>query len=366
MQQVAKKTRTVKRTGHVRDYALCIAIIVVVNVLIFHNGLYKYVCRPDSYAGNVYGRLSVLEQIESQTNQRPLIIMGDSTIEDGISAQQLTQINGTPVANLAMPATGPLVWLQYFRSIDPDRDRFQTIVILITPQDVREIPHEEGIQSLIAIAPPHVLWSYLTHFRDPWNHLSDFYASIDRLYAFRRDLGDLILSPDRLLNASQRRKEHHERLRTWPGEQTDVCEVQLNPSLQTVRRWGPVKDRELRKVINKTLSRTNQLNKAPTVSGMIYPVEDIVRYYEGSGVKILLVSFPFGWNHRVDLEHPVIQDFTSRLNKLDSSPSVRFWDATQLPLFQNCENYYDFRHLNVRGREEFTAELGRTLKQNAF
>jgi hypothetical protein len=361
MQKLSEGKEAVKR-GHVRDYALCIAMIVFVNVFVFHSGLYKYVCRPDSYAGNIYGRLSVLEQIESETNQRPLVIMGDSTIEDGISAQQLTQMSGTPTANLSMPATGPLVWLQYFRSIDSDRDRFRTIVILITPQDVREVPHEEGIQSLIAIAPPHVLWSYLSTFRDPWNHLSDFYASFDRLYAFRRDLGDLILSPDRLLNISKRRKEHQEKLRAWPGEQTDVCDVQLNPSMQNVRRWGSVKDRELRKVIHKTLSRTNQLNKSPTVSGMIRPVEEIVRYYEGSDVKIVLVSFPFGWNHRVDLEHPVIRDFTSRLNNLDASPSVIFWDATQLPLFQNCENYYDFRHLNVRGRERFTAELASILK----
>ena len=365
MKHLAEKKKAAGRT-HMRDYILCLGLIVLVNVLIFHSGLYRYVCRPDSYAGNVYGRLSVLEQIETETNQRPLVIMGDSTIEDGISAQQLTQISGNPVANLAMPAAGPLVWLHYFRSIDPDRDRFRTIVILITPQDVRTIPHEEGIQSLIAVAPPHVFWSYLSTFRNPLNHLSDYYASIDRLYAFRRDLGDLMLSPDRWLNASKMRKEHQARLRAWPGEHSDVCEVQLNAFGRTVSRWGNVKDRERRRVINKTLTRTHQLNQSPTVSGILDPVDDIVRYYEGSDVKILLVSFPFGWNHRIDPEHPVIDAFNSRLKRLDTLPSVAHWDATQLPLFQNCENFYDFRHLNVRGREKFTAELGRVLKQNAF
>jgi hypothetical protein len=364
MEQLADKKRTVK-TGYIRDYMLCTGMIVLVNVLIFHSGLYKYICKPDSYAGNIYGRLSILEQLESESDQLPVAIMGDSTIEDGIAARQLTQISATPVANLAMPATGPLVWLQYFKSIDPDRDRFSKIVILITPQDVRAVPHEEGIQSLIAIAPPHVLWSYLRTFRDPWNHLSDFYASVDRLYAFRRDLGNLIVSPSRLLNLSRLRKEHEKRLTEWPGERSDVCEVQLTPSGR-VQRWGSIKDRELRKVINKTLSRTRELNQSPTVSGILDPVEDIVRYYEGSGVKLLLVSFPFGWHHQVEPKHPVISEFNTRLRNLASSPSVAYWDATQLPLFQTCENYYDFRHLNVRGRQEFTAELGRVLKQNAF
>ena len=364
-QQFVEKKKTAGK-GHVRDYGLCLTLIVFVNVLIFHTGLYRYVCKPDSYAGNVYGRLSVLERIESQNSQRPVVVMGDSTIEDGVSAPQLTQITGNPVANLAMPAAGPLVWLHYFRSIDPDRDRFAAIVLLITPQDVRTVPHEEGIQSLIAVAPPHVLWSYLSTFRDPLNHLADYYASIDRVYAFRRDLSDLVLSPDRWVQVSKMRKEHEEKLSAWPGETFDVCEVQVNASGRTVTRWGKVKDRERRRVINKTLSRTHQLNQSPNVTGMLDPVEDIVRYYEGSGVRILLVSFPFGWNHRVDPEHPVIEAFTTRLKKLDSSASVVYWDATQLPLFQNCENFYDFRHLNVRGRQTFTAELGKVLKQNAF
>ena len=122
MQQFVERKKSGGK-GHVRDYGLCVALIVFVNVLIFHSGLYRYVCKPDSYAGNVYGRLSVLEQIESQNSQRPVVVMGDSTIEEGISAPQLTQISGKPVANLAMPAAGPLVWLHYFRSIDPDRDR---------------------------------------------------------------------------------------------------------------------------------------------------------------------------------------------------------------------------------------------------
>ena len=365
MQQHLEKKKSAG-ASHIRDYALCLGLIVFVNVVIFHSGLYKYVCKPDSYAGNVYGRLSVLEQIESETSQPPLVVMGDSTIEDGISAQQLTEISGKPVANLAMPAAGPLVWLHYFRSIDPDRSRFGAITLLITPQDVRTTPHEEGIQSLIAVAPPHVFWSYLSTFHDPLNHLSDYYASIDRIYAFRRDLEDLIFSPDRWLNGSKIRKEHQHRLRTWPGEHSDVCDVQLNASRRTVLNWGNVKDRERRRVMNRTLTRTHQLNKSPTVAGMLDPLEDIVRYYQGSNVRILVVSFPFGWNHRVDPDHPVIDGFITRLKRLDALPSVAYWDATQLSLFQNCENFYDFRHLNVRGRQKFTSELGKVLKQDAF
>lgn len=366
MQTIAEKKKSI-RTGHIRDYALCVALIVLVNLLVFHSGLYRYICRPDSYAGNVYNRLTILEQIEEQSGKNPVVIMGDSTIEDGIGAKQLAQTVEQPVANIAMPATGPLVWLQYFRSVDPDRDRFSTIVLLITPQDVRTTPHEEGIQSLIAIAPPPVLWDYLSTFPDRWNHLSDFYASIDRVYAFRRDLKDLLTTPDRLLNASSMRKEHLERLDAWPGEQTDVCEIQLSPSKQRVEHWGSVKDRERRQVINKTLSRTHQLNRSPRVKGILKPIEEIVRYYDGSNSRILIASFPFGWNHRVDPRHPAIREFSERLNRLDaSSPSVRYWDATSLPLFQDCENFYDFRHLNVRGREKFTSELGHLLKQNAF
>ncbi len=368
--QVSKMERETKKKksagGHIRDYVLCLAIIVTLNIVIFHAGLYRYICKPDSYAGNVYGRLTIFERLEDKTEAPPIVIMGDSTIEDGVSASQLAEGLREPVANIAMPATGPLVWLHYFRSVDPDRTRFGTIVILITPQDVRTIPHEEGIQSLIAVSPPHVFWDYLSSFPDPWSKLSYYYSGLDRMYAFRRDLRDLMVSPKRLMTISSSRNASLVKLEKWPGEQQDVCDVQVGNSARRVLNWGSLNDSARREIVRKTLIRTYRLKQSPDVTGFLEPVDRIVRYYEGSPVKILIVSFPFGMKHQVNPANPILNQYFARLQNLDSSTMVAHWDATQLSLFKDCRNYYDFRHLNVRGRKEFTAELGRVLQRHAF
>ena len=354
-----------KKWGHVRDYLICLGIIILFNIAIFHSGLYGFICKPESYAGNVFGRLALLEQIEKESNTLPTAILGDSTIEDGIHAKKLSQLTQKPVANLAMPATGPLVWLHYLRSVDPDRDRFERIVLFITPQDVRTVPHEEGIQSLIAVTPPNIFWDYLNTWNDFGSNLSHYYGSLDRLYAFRRDLRDLLLSPDRLFNVFSNRRDHLEKLSEWPSEQKNVCDVRVNRSGRVIA-WGKIGDPEERKVIRKTIVRTRRLNQDPNISGMLEPVESIVRYYEGSPVRILIVSFPFALDHKVETDHPVIDQYMSRVEQLASSPMIDHWDATSLPLFQDCRNFYDYRHLNDRGRQEFTEEFGRVLTRNAF
>ena len=270
------------------DYWTAALLYVLVNLVVFHGGWYKYFCEPKSYAGNVYGRVDVLKSVERKSNRKVIALVGDSITEEGIDAELLSRLLGQPVVNLALPGTSPTDWSFFLRAIDPDQNRFHTIVFTIIPDTTRTQPHEDGIQTLLPVTSPFLMREYLSIRKR--RNLQEAYLAFDRIYAFRRDLRDLILRPARWSTLTTARKEHLDWVRNYEGQTYDVCSMEIEGS--KIIRWGSIKDPEVRRLIRHNVNRTSKLNHAPQVSGIIEPLRSIVQSYTTSGTRIVINKRP--------------------------------------------------------------------------
>lgn len=347
----------------ISDYLVAIILFLLLNVLVFHNGFYGRICRVDSYAGDAYGRISVLKKLENHHGKNVIALIGDSTTEEGIGAKELAKFTGEPVANLALPGTAPLEWFHYLQSVDPQRNRFQIVILTISPQNMRGRPHEDGFQTLLAVATIPSMLSYTSRLPKSSQQMEYFYAAFDRIFAFRRDLRDLFLSPSRLMTIHRQKREQILKLEDWPGERINVCGIRLHPKSGKVVDWAGIQDPQMRKFAENALERTEKLNKKPVVSGILEPLEEILGYYEKSPTKILIITIPFGLQHNIAQNARPIQRYYSLLDKFADFPNVHHWNAVHEPVFQDCKNFYDFRHLNATGRQQFSTRLAEELKK---
>jgi hypothetical protein len=360
---MAEKEPNKRSISVLSDYLLCLFLFVLLNIVLFHTGLYGHLCIVDSYAGNVHGRLSILSELEEKHDDDLIAVIGDSTTEHGIGAEELSEFTNKPVANLALPGTGPREWLYFLKSIDPDRNRFETLVLTIVPHNINSRPHDDGIQTLLPVASIEEMISYAWQFEQSSRKMEYVYGAFDKIFGFRRDLRNLFLSPDRFFTIQKQKQNQLEKLRNWQGEKFDVCEVRLHPQSGEITDWGEIANRKIRPIARNALNRIAQLNHRPVISGIQEPLDEIASYYRNSTTRIMVVTIPFGIGHSIRRNTRPVREYYTHLRQLNAYQNFWHWNAVHEPLFQDCRNFYDFRHLNARGRKIFTKRLADELRE---
>jgi hypothetical protein len=242
------------------------------------------------------------------------------------------------------------------RAIDPDQDRFDSVLFTIIPQTVRTQAHEDGIQTLLPIAGVPLMIEYLSSRGNGWRYREDYYAAFDRIFGFRRDLRELILDPDRW-NVFKARTEQLEKIRTYQGQPIHVCGVRINPKNGRITDWGGVRDDETRRLTRHNINRIGKLNAKPQVAGIMEPLRNIAEMYNGTQIEMVVVTVPFGPGHRIDESADPIQRYLNDLKSLDKRLKLQHWIAYQEPFFHDCSYFFDYRHLNHKGRVLFTKWL---------
>jgi hypothetical protein len=339
------------------DYILAAAAYLLINFAVFHGGLYRYLCKPESYAGNVYGRLQVLSEIERTSPEKIVAVVGDSITEEGIDPSRLSALIGKPVANLALPGASPFDWFYFLKAIDPKKNRFDSILLTVIPQKVRTRAHDDGIQTLLPIASIPLMFEYLSSRGQSWRYREDYYASVDRIFGFRRDLRDLILNQERWANLSHERREYLDRIRNYSGQTFNVCRVVINPVNGRVTNWGEIQDQEVRRLTRHNINRISKLNRNPETSGIIGPFRGLSEAYQKGETKITVVSVPFGPGNRVPRESAVITNYLTDLEQLKHQFGTEHRVAFDETFLHDCSNFFDYRHLNHKGRLLFTTWL---------
>jgi hypothetical protein len=190
----------------------------------------------------------------------------------------------------------------------------------------------------------------------------DYYAAFDRIYAFRRDLRGLLLTPARWERIGTQWTEKLESIRSYQGETYDVCSVRIEGS--RVTRWGSIQDQGVRRLIRHNVNRVNKLSHTPEIAGLLEPLKAILQAYAGSATRIVIVSVPFGPGHRVPVESAPIARYVNELAVAQSNEAFTHWTAFDVPFFQDCSNFFDFRHLNRKGRLLFSEWLAARMAPN--
>jgi hypothetical protein len=346
----------------ISDYLIAIVTFIALNVGVFHTELYHHISLVDSYAGNVHGRVSVLKEVEKNTGGKVIALVGDSITEDGLGAKEISENIGKPVVNLALPGASPNEWFYFLKSVDPKRDRFDVIVFTIAPHNMRSRPHEDGVQTLLPVAPLSLMLRYAWEFHEPARKMEHGYATFDRIFGYREDLAHLFTSPGRVFTARQDKKDQISKFKNWPGETFNVCRTVIDSETKEVIRWGAIRDPEARRLSENALNRTFELNRRAVVSGILEPLGEIVDYYNGSTTDIVITTIPFGLHHVIKRRAPDIKDYFRTISEFDELAHVTHLNAIHEPLFKDCQNFYDFRHLNARGRKHLSDFLSDELK----
>jgi hypothetical protein len=339
------------------DYIFAALLYLLINFGVFHSGLYRYLCKPESYAGNVYGRLHILNEIERKNDRKVVALVGDSITEEGIDPARFSADIGKPVANLALPGASPLDWFFFLRAVDPEENRFDSILMTVIPQKVRVQAHDDGIQTLLPVASIPLMLEYLSSRGQAWRYREDYYATFDRIFGFRRDLRELILDPDRHQNVIGARKEQLERIRTYSGQPFDVCEVAIHPLNGRITSWGKIQDPEVRRLTRHNINRISKLNRNPEASGITGPFRRIAESYRNDETEIIIVTVPFGPGNRIRSDSPPIKKYLEELKQLENDFGTQHWIAFEENFLHDCSNFFDYRHLNHKGRLLFSSWL---------
>ena len=339
------------------DYIFAAVLYLLINFTVFHAGLYRYLCKPESYAGNVYGRLQILNEIERKNAAKVVALVGDSITEEGIDPVRFSAGIGKPVANLALPGASPFDWFFFLRAIDSKQNRFDSILMTVIPQKVRAQAHDDGIQTLLPVANIPLMLEYLSSRRQVWRYREDYYATFDRIFGFRRDLRELILDPDRRKNLIGARKEQLERIRSYSGQTFDVCHVVINPLNGRITNWGQIQDPEVRRLTRHNINRISKLNRNPEASGITGPFRRIAESYRNGDTHITIVSVPFGPGNRIVRDSPAIERYLAELKRLEKEFGTEHWVPFDENFLHDCSNFFDYRHLNHKGRLLFSTWL---------
>jgi hypothetical protein len=296
-----------------------------------------------------------LKEIEKKHRAKVVAFIGDSITEEGIDADQFSRETGKIAANLALPGASPLDVSYFLRAIDTGKNRFDNIFITVIPHSVRGQAHDDGIQTLLPVASIPLMLDYLSTRKNGWRYREDYYAAFDRIFGFRRDLRELLLGPRRWTTLRSARSKQLEKIRKYSGQPFDVCEVKIHPVNRRVLSWGEIQDEEVRRLTRHNINRIARLNRKPEASGINLPLKNIAQAYRDSGTGIIILSVPFGPGHHVDTESPSVRRYLTELKTLENEFGIEHWTAFDEIFFHDCSNFFDYRHLNHKGRRIFSA-----------
>ena len=108
-------------------------VLILIDAVLFHSGVYTPVIKPDSTGGSVVGAMMAIDYYHDAAKKN-VLVLGNSQIGEGFSAELADAQGVGPdihFINGAAPGTTPRVWDYMLREIDPERRRFSAIALMV-------------------------------------------------------------------------------------------------------------------------------------------------------------------------------------------------------------------------------------------
>jgi hypothetical protein len=106
--------------------------------LIFRSGLYANFLEPEYSATGNLERAVYAETHRAPSGRKEILVVGNSRIAEGFSAKMANAHSAADdyfFVNFGIPGSGNRVWYYVIRDIDPKRDRYAAITIMIDDYD---------------------------------------------------------------------------------------------------------------------------------------------------------------------------------------------------------------------------------------
>jgi len=340
---------------------------------VFRSGFYFRWINHHSSLGSVAQAIDNIQHIP--TNQKAILVMGDSRIEEGFSAKIATgeaARAGLPYvfANGSVGGTTQRVWFYLLRQMRPSAERLAAVVVMLTTYHDNETEPQSERRSDIAFVHPLLTLKDLADF--PWS----FPSGAARLEAaesimfkglfYKTDVQDFLRSPGKRIRAVTAWRQHgFEWASAYPGRAPSLEGLDLDlatgklsipPGHEAIQiaTLAPYAD-WLRWFHGRT---PDNAAAAAYQREWLGRISDLCRE---AGVKLFVYRIPRGPLHHLvdadDVPTGVLAE-TARAGTLELLPASLF-DPLERPEF-----FFDALHLNSTGRARFSVMLSETILQH--
>lgn len=330
------------------------------DLAVFRSWLYGHVAKPESSLGWVARRTLLEPAAHPVPTQPSVLLVGDSTMAEGCSAERLQALLGGPptaVVDASVPATPMRVWPFLFETLPAPPGGFTVAVLGLQTYDDRGEAQAMGerAQDLAFLGPlvrPAEVSAIAAEFPQENARRDLWLAALCRTYAWRLDLQDLCADP---LQRYRDVRHQFGRL-TWgqPYEGHDGSLAGLHVEgdhLVGLPPGDPQLEAQLRLVVWPPPGVDNSAHRRTWLGRF-------VERAAAAGTETVLVRMPMQVLPRAVPHAPD----TRVVDELRTRPHVHVLAADLFAALERPEFFFDGLHLNRAGRERFTTLLATALR----
>jgi hypothetical protein len=342
-------------------------VLFLLDAAAFRSGFYARYVEPNSAAGAFETVFKANLENRFRRRHRALVL-GDSQIAEGFSAQVADQAGvgpGWEFLNSGVGGVSMRNWYYMVRDLDPDRSRFDVIVLPlrgyadVDDGDIRA-DRELDIRFMIAhlrlVDLPELCASFLK--RD--TRMQVLRESLFEGLIYRRDLREFLRNPAaRMRHLEDCRAACTDSMYEYPGHSEDLSGLRMDWATFTLQfppNINPAVEAEMKVSCDFQHWSVRGVERAYRKKWL----GRIVDRYRGTRTKILILSLPYR-PFPIPLSWPV--DSGSFVVQAAENPGVTIADEHLFEDLQRPDYFFDVFHMNRKGRKLFSLHLAALIEQ---
>jgi len=348
---------------------LIVAIPAALDAMVFRSGLYRHAVEPESTAGMTLLALRNAE-FQYRPDMRNVLVMGDSRVGEGVSARianETAHPRGINFVTIGISGSTPRVWNYVLRELDPQRNRFDSILLMAT--SLRDDQTHERLADrqldtayLAPILGLADIKTYTDSFDDPKLRREAAYAIGLPEIPMQRDLQNFLRTPGARLHKVKVWQDYPAWYRDYPGKQVDMPDIPvITPTQLEPNITANVDPQTRREIIDYFKEWTGVNNASIKLASSRYRLAwygSIAENYRGSSTNVIVFAMPRGPYHAA---LGISNEPEGALSYLESIDAISLLSVPSFHDFETSQYFADVLHMNRRGREAFSAELSRSL-----
>jgi len=353
--------------GKILWLAICsVLVLFLLDAATFRTGFYVRYLEPASYAGSFE---SVLTAGREKQFKRPhhVLVLGDSQIAEGFSPQIADDAgahDGFAFFNAAVGGATMRCWYYMVRDLDPDRTRFDVIVLPLrgyADVDDAEIHGDrDDLRWVIARIRLSDIAAFSSSFMTPLIKLTVLREALFKGLVYRRDLREFLRDPaGRLQHVNDCRAACADSFYGYPGRTENLSGIWMDWATNTLHfpdGVGPQVQAEMKLHTNYRQWSVRGFERAYRKLWL----GRIIQRYRGTRAKIVAVSLPY---HPFPIPFSWRVDSDSFVSQASKNSQVTILDEHMFEDLEKPEFFFDVFHMNRTGRVSFSNRLANALFQ---
>jgi hypothetical protein len=337
-------------------------------------GVYKPFLKKNSYASNVNRITDHILEVKERVNPN-ILIVGTSLAYEGISLQKLNEILEPfdhHAQSVAIPGADLMVQDMAVQKVKNSLPNLKYVIHLneIQMPWVEQSKPSDFALSMISEFPR---LSAIQKLKEDQYELTweDYGFVAFRLVAYRRDMGELFLAPDkRWKDFIRARREKGKNLYSYensylpslslyPFQSIGEC-IELTKFGTSIPKGSDIYHKE---AVWKTCNLVNQtrlpLGKNEITQKYRLRLENMYKKLKNENIVLINVFPPLPTYLDPEDSQKRIEFWKTEYREILSDPYLDLFHS--IPIENNADYYYDMIHLNQKGMQLFTQILGEAL-----